>query len=179
MRRLSLLALLLAYLAASGVLFAIGTVVPYAQLALYAGLESAGRAHVYLDVQGPIPRLGTPALVFVCRDLVAKPAERPVDKVDVGNAVGGGDVKAEDVRATDGPKAALKTLKACEPSLLARGDSVDLALLGRQHAYLWTATKEAHHKDSALRYISRSAAASPRRADAAALNAQSLGLLSP
>jgi len=76
-------------------------------------------------------------------------------------------------------EAALKTLKACEPSLLARGDSVDLALLGRQHAYLWTATKEAHHKDSALRYISRSAAASPRRADAAALNAQSLGLLSP
>ena len=179
MRRLGLLAILLAYLAASSVLFAIGTVVPYAQLALYAGLESAGRGHDYLDVLGPIPRLGTPALVFVCRDLVAKPAENPVGKVDVGNAVGGGDVKAGDVRATDGPTAALKTLEACELSLLARGDSVDLALLGRQHAYLWAATKDSHHKDSALRYISRSNAASPRRADAATLNAQSLGLLSP
>ena len=169
MRRLGLLILLGAYVGAFALLFALASLVPYAQLSLYAGLDSSGRAGGYLDVRGPLAGLSTPALVYVCRDLLAKPAGAL--KSEVGKE---GEMPE---RAAPDSAQMIKALKACQPSLLKRGDSVDLALLGRQHAYLWAATKDERHRQSAQLFILRSTAASPKRLDAAALNAQSLATL--
>ena len=172
MRRLGLLILLGAYVGAFALLFAFASLLPYAQLSLYAGLDSSGRAGEYLDLKGPLAGLSTPALVYVCRDLLAKPAGALKSE--------GADAGVEGQRPERAAPASaqmLKALKACQPSLLTRGDSVDLALLGRQHAYLWAATKDERHRESAQLFILRSTAASPRRLDAAALNAQSLATL--
>lgn len=161
LRRFGLLLLLGAYVVACALLFVYASVVPYAQLTLYAGLDASGRTDAYFDLKSPHLRLSTPALVQVCRDLMGKDS-----KLVEGAA-----------KSEAGPALSLKNLKTCEPSLLMRGDSVDLALLGRQHAYLWAATKEDIYRESALLFISRSNTASPRRSDAGAINAQSMNYL--
>jgi hypothetical protein len=163
--RIGLLLLLCAYVVVCALLFAYASLLSYAQLTLYAGLNSSGRAGAYLEVNGPLPEVSTPALVYVCRDLMGKVG----DGVKLGEGA---------VQAMPELTITLKNLKSCEPSLLMRGDSVDLALLGWHYAYLWAATKDERHRKSAFFYISRSNAASPRRSDTRSINAKSRDYLS-
>ena len=163
--RIGMLILLGSYVVVCTLLFAYASLIPYAQLTLYAGLKSSGRAGAYLDLNGPLPEVSTPALVYVCRDLIG--------------TVGDGVNLAEGaVQAMPELTITLKNFKGCEPSLLMRGDSVDLALLGWYHAYLWVETKDERHRKSAFFYISRSNAASPSRSETKSINAKSSDYLS-
>ena len=53
-------------------LFAYASLVPYAQLTLYAVLDASGKAGAYFDSKVPLPGQSTPALVKVCWYLMGK-----------------------------------------------------------------------------------------------------------